>query len=161
MTEKDQAASPLLDPSLFISDEVHEREVALADGQKHTFYIREQDAGVLRSFFAGQVSDDPDKQADSMARLIAKAICDPEGKPALSLVDAKRLKFAVQIALTKAISEVHSYQGKDSSPVSVCATSPCRPMRSSTIADTAAVRMVRYTFGNISGSLHSARRGAW
>jgi len=116
MTDNNQAATPLLDPSLFISDDVHEREVKLADGRKHTFYIREQDAGVLRGFFNGQASDDPDKQADSMARLIAKAICDPEGKPALSLGDAKRLKFAVQIALTQAISEVHSYQGKDSSP---------------------------------------------
>lgn len=116
MTETNNTAVPLLDPSLFISDDVHQREVKLADGRKHTFYIREQDAGVLRGFFAGQASDDPDKQADSMARLIAKAICDPEGKAALSLADAKRLKFAVQIALTKAISEVHSYQGKESSP---------------------------------------------
>lgn len=116
MTQTKNIAVPLLDPSLFISDAVHEREVKLADGSKHTFYIREQDAGVLRGFFSGQVSEDPDKQAESMARLIAKAICDPEGKPALSLVDAKRLKFAVQIALTKAISEVHSYQGKESLP---------------------------------------------
>lgn len=116
MTETNNTAVPLLDPSLFISDDVHQREVKLADGRKHTFYIREQDAGVLRGFFAGQASDDPDKQADSMARLIAKAICDPEGKAALSLADAKRLKFAVQIALTKAISEVHSYQGKESLP---------------------------------------------
>ncbi|SMR69248.1 MULTISPECIES: phage tail assembly chaperone family protein, TAC [Stenotrophomonas] len=116
MTETTNTAEPLLDPSLFISEDVHRREVKLADGRKHTFYIREQDAGVLRAFFAGQASDDSDKQADSMARLIAKAICDPEGKQALSLVDAKRLKFAVQIALTKAISEVHSYQGKESLP---------------------------------------------
>ncbi|MBA0428383.1 MULTISPECIES: phage tail assembly chaperone family protein, TAC [Stenotrophomonas] len=116
MTETNDAAVPLLDPSLFISDDVHEREVKLADGSKHTFYIREQEAGVLRGFFTGQSSEDPDKQAESMARLIAKAICDPEGKPALSLAQAKRLKFAVQIALTKAISEVHSYQGKESLP---------------------------------------------
>ncbi|MFH7495157.1 hypothetical protein RA267_28260, partial [Pseudomonas syringae pv. tagetis] len=90
----------LLDPSLFISDDVHERQVKLPDSKEHTFYIREQEAGVLRGFFTGQASDDPDKQAESMARLIAKAICDPEGKPALSLSQAKRLKFAVQIALT-------------------------------------------------------------
>lgn len=122
MTETNNTAVPLLDPSLFISDDVHQREVKLADGRKHTFYIREQEAGVLRSFFAGQASDDPDKQADSMARLIAKSICDPEGKPALSLTDAKRLKFAVQIALTKAISEVHSYQGKESSPAEEAAS---------------------------------------
>lgn len=115
MTETNNTAAPLLDPSLFISDDVHEREVKLADGSKHTFYIREQEAGVLRGFFAGQVSEDPDKQAESMARLIAKAICTPDGKPALALAQAKKLKFAVQIALTKAISEVHSYQGKESS----------------------------------------------
>ncbi len=115
MTHNNQAATPLLDPSLFISDEVHEREVTLADGSTHTFYIREQEAGVLRAFSLGQVSDDPDKQAESMARLIAKAIASPEGKPVLSLSDAKRLKFPVQIALARAISEVHSYQGKESS----------------------------------------------
>ncbi|WP_329753233.1 phage tail assembly chaperone family protein, TAC [Stenotrophomonas maltophilia] len=116
MTETNNTAAPLLDPSLFISDDVHEREVKLADGSKHTFYIREQEAGVLRGFFAGQASEDPDKQAESMARLIAKAICTPDGKPALTLAQAKKLKFAVQIALTKSISEVHSYQGKESSP---------------------------------------------
>ncbi|WP_049400006.1 phage tail assembly chaperone family protein, TAC [Stenotrophomonas maltophilia] len=115
MTETNNAAV-LLDPSLFISDDVHEREVKLADGSKHTFYIREQEAGVLRGFFTGQSSEDPDKQAESMARLIAKAICAPDGKPALTLAQAKRLKFAVQIALTKEISEVHSYQGKETSP---------------------------------------------
>ncbi|MEU9859177.1 phage tail assembly chaperone family protein, TAC, partial [Streptomyces sp. NPDC047974] len=116
MTETTNTAAPLLDPSLFISDDVHEREVMLADGKKHTFYIREQEAGVLRGFFAGQASEDADKQAETMARLIAKSICDPEGNPALSLAQAKRLKFAVQIALTKEISEVHSYQGKETSP---------------------------------------------
>ncbi|MBA0291029.1 hypothetical protein D7Y39_14530 [Stenotrophomonas maltophilia] len=116
MTETNNTAVPLLDPSLFISDDVHEREVMLADGKRHTFYIREQEAGVIRGFFAGQASDDPDKQAETMARLIAKSICDSEGKPALTLVQAKRLKFAVQIALTKEISEVHSYQGKETSP---------------------------------------------
>lgn len=116
MTETTNTAAPLLDSSLFISDDVHEREVMLADGKKHTFYIREQEAGVLRGFFAGQASEDPDKQAESMARLIAKAVCGPDGKPALSLAQALRLKFAVQIALTKEISEVHSYQGKENLP---------------------------------------------
>ncbi|OBU55123.1 phage tail assembly chaperone family protein, TAC [Stenotrophomonas maltophilia] len=116
MTETTNTPAQLLDPSLFISDDVHEREVMLADGKKHTFYIREQEAGVLRGFFAGQASEDPDKQAESMARLIAKAVCGPDGKPALSLAQALRLKFAVQIALTKEISEVHSYQGKENLP---------------------------------------------
>ncbi|WP_401742130.1 phage tail assembly chaperone family protein, TAC [Stenotrophomonas geniculata] len=116
MTENTNTAVPLLDPSLFISDDVHERQVKLPDGKEHTFYIREQEAGVLRGFFAGQASEDPDKQAESMARLIAKSICDPEGHPGLSLAQAKRLKFAVQIALTKEISEVHSYQGKENLP---------------------------------------------
>lgn len=115
MTETNQTATPLLDPSLFISDEVHEREVKLADGSTHTFFIREQEGGVLRAFGNGQFSDDPEKQADSLARLIAKAIATPEGKPALTLAQAKRLKFSVQMALGKAISEVHSYQGKGSS----------------------------------------------
>lgn len=115
MTDTNQAATPLLDPSLFISDEVHEREVKLPDGSTHTFYIREQEANVLRAFGNGQFSEDPDKQSESLARLITKAIATPEGKPALTLAQAKRLKFSVQMALGKAISEVHSYQGKGSS----------------------------------------------
>ena len=115
MTENNQAATSPLDPSLFISDEVHKRDVKLADGSTHTFYIREQEGGVLRAFGSGQFSDDPEKQADSLARLIAKALATPEGKPALTLAQAKRLKFPVQMALAKEISEVHSYQGKGSS----------------------------------------------
>lgn len=116
MSEKDEVASPLLDATLFISEEVHEKKVQLPDGLEHSFFIREQEAGALRAFFSGQASDDPDRQAESMALLIAKAVCDQSGKSVLSLGQAKRLKFAVQIALTKAISEVHSYQGKESSP---------------------------------------------
>ncbi|MBO9859225.1 phage tail assembly chaperone family protein, TAC, partial [Xanthomonas sp. A1809] len=81
-----------------------------------TFYIREQQAGVVRAFAVGQQSDDPEKQSESMARLIAKAICTEDGKPALTLEQARNLKISVQYALAAAISGVHSYQGNVSSP---------------------------------------------
>ena len=40
----------MMDDSLFISDAVHEREVELPDGQKHTLFFRELPASKFRSF---------------------------------------------------------------------------------------------------------------
>ncbi|MFS8372429.1 hypothetical protein JH314_08365 [Xanthomonas campestris] len=116
MTNPIPTAPPLFDPSLFVSPDVHKRQVKLADGKEHTFYIREQLSGVVRAFLSGQTSEDPEKQAESMARIIAKAICTQDGNPALSLEQARNLKFSVQIALASAISGVHSYQGNVSLP---------------------------------------------
>ncbi|ASK92627.1 MULTISPECIES: phage tail assembly chaperone family protein, TAC [Xanthomonas] len=116
MTNPIPTAPPLFDSSLFVSPDVQTRQVSLPDGKEHTFYIREQQAGIVRAFALGQSSDDPEKQADSMARLIAKAICTQDGKPALTLEQARNLKISVQYALAAAISGVHSYQGNVSSP---------------------------------------------
>ncbi|USJ00854.1 phage tail assembly chaperone family protein, TAC [Xanthomonas prunicola] len=116
MTNPIPTAPPVFDSSLFVSPDVHKRQVKLADGKEHTFYIREQLSGIVRAFLSGQTSEDPEKQAESMARIIAKAICTEDGNPALSLEQARNLKFSVQIALASAISGVHSYQGNVSLP---------------------------------------------
>ncbi|MCS3807802.1 phage tail assembly chaperone family protein, TAC [Xanthomonas sp. 4461] len=127
MTNPVQTAPPLFDASLFVSPDVHTRQVKLADGKEHTIHIREQLAGVVRAFLSGQTSEDPEKQADSMARIIAKAVCTEDGKPALTLEQARNLKFSVQIAFAAAISGVHSYQGNVSLPTEEAASGSDTP----------------------------------
>ncbi len=111
MTKK--TPQPKMDPALFISDEVHEREIVLGDKKKHLFYIKEQEAGVLYAFTQARSEDNAERHADAAARLVAKSVCDSEGNPVLSVPDAKRLKLKVLSAMVTAIMEVHSDQGKE------------------------------------------------
>lgn len=119
MTEETTPAASLLDESLFISENVHAKDVELPDGKKHLFHLRELPAAEFHVFINAQREEDPDRQADSWPRLIAKAVATPAGDPVLSLDRARKLKFSVQAALVNAIREVNSYQGKANSPDSV------------------------------------------
>ncbi|KIP87456.1 hypothetical protein SN15_01790 [Stenotrophomonas maltophilia] len=116
MNEKNKAAAALLDDSLFISDRIHVRDVELPDGQKHKFHFRELPAAEFHVFLGAQRDDNQERQADSWARLIAKAVVTPDGELVLSLDRARALKFSVQAALVNEIREVNSYQGKATSP---------------------------------------------
>lgn len=118
MTEETIPAASLLDDSLFISDTIHKKHVELPDGKQHLFHLRELPAAEFHVFINAQREEDPDRQADSWPRLIAKAVATPSGELVLSLDRARELKFSVQAALINAIREVNSYQGKASSPAS-------------------------------------------
>jgi len=116
MTEETTSPENLLDDSLFVSDKVHHKDVQLPDGKKHLFHLRELPAAEFHVFINAQREEDPDRQADSWPRLIAKAVATPTGELVLSLDRARELKFSVQAALVNAIREVNSYQGKASLP---------------------------------------------
>ncbi|MCQ9615941.1 hypothetical protein L1889_03840 [Paenalcaligenes niemegkensis] len=70
----------MLDKSLFVSDEIHEREIKLADGKKHKFYFKELPAGEFRRYAFANESDDEQVRIDSMSRLVAESVVTPDGK---------------------------------------------------------------------------------
>lgn len=92
--------------SLLVSDEIQEREVALPNGEKHTLHFREVPVVVFRRFQIAEGSDDDEVRASSIARLIQSSLCEPDGKPALTIEQACKLKPAAASALLDAVLEV-------------------------------------------------------
>ncbi|MFW8566149.1 hypothetical protein [Orrella sp. 11846] len=98
----------MLDSSFFVSDVVHTREVELADGSTHTLHFKELPAGVFRRFALDNQNDNEDVRVDSMARIVAAGLVTPEGKPALTFEQAKRLKAEPMLRIFEAIQEVNA-----------------------------------------------------
>lgn len=91
----------------FVSDEIHERTVELGDGSKHVLHFRELSVTELRRFAQAERSDDEDVRAQSVAKLIAASLCDPDGKPAMTVEQAVRLKPKVGNAIFAALMSVN------------------------------------------------------
>jgi hypothetical protein len=95
----------MIDPALFVSEALHEKEVTLGDGTKHMVHLKELPAVEFRKLH--------DSESDGMATLIALSWVTPDGKPALTLKDVNRLKPNVFSALVTAIMEVNGFGAKN------------------------------------------------
>lgn len=95
--------------SLFISDQVHERPVELPDGTTHTLYFRELPAAEFRKFHLAEQSDDENLKANSMIRLVAASLCEPDGKQALTVQRAAKLKSQALGAIFAKVLEVNGF----------------------------------------------------
>jgi hypothetical protein len=74
----------MLDKSFFVSTELQEREVELADGSKHVLYFKELPAIEFRRFALAEQSENENVKATSIAKLIAASLCDADGKLAIT-----------------------------------------------------------------------------
>lgn len=97
----------MLDSSLFVSEEVHEREVELPDGKKHVLYFKEVPASVFRKYGLAERSENEEVRAGSMSILIAASLCDKDGKPVLTYERALQLKAAAATKLFEAVLDVN------------------------------------------------------
>lgn len=102
-----------LDPSLFISDKVHERVVELGDGTKHSMHFRELPNSDLLRFTFAERSEDDDARATARAKLVAASLCDPQGKPGITLADALRLKPQVLTAFFVQVLQVNGFGAEE------------------------------------------------
>ena len=98
----------MLDKSLFASDQIHEREIVLADGKKHKLYFKELPHGHFRQYALDNESDNEQVRIDSMSRLVSEGLVTKDGKRALTLAQARNLKPGPLIAIFNAIQEVNS-----------------------------------------------------
>jgi hypothetical protein len=96
-----------LDDSLFVSDKVHERKVTLPDGQEHTLFFRELPALEFRKFAADERSPDENVRAGSVARLIVASLCEADGKPALTMDKARKLKASAAEAILSVVLKLN------------------------------------------------------
>jgi hypothetical protein len=94
--------------SFFVSTEIHQKEVELADGEKHTLYFKELPHVEVRQFQLNELSEDHDVRVLSMARLIAASLCEADGKPAVTVEQATQLKASVVSKLMQVITDVNA-----------------------------------------------------
>lgn len=98
-----------LDQSLFISAQVHERTVEMADGQKHVLHFREVPTSVFRAWQIAERSEDLAVQVSAGPRLIAASLCNADGTPALNEKQAADLKPRVANAIGVVVMELCGY----------------------------------------------------
>ncbi|MDD2663959.1 MAG: hypothetical protein PHD19_09380 [Dechloromonas sp.] len=95
----------MLDESLFVSSELHEREVKI--GQKTIrLHFRELPAVDFIRFHDSLKSGDEDAKAGATAKIVASAVCNSDGTPAMSYEKALTLKPVALNALFSAAMEV-------------------------------------------------------
>jgi hypothetical protein len=102
----------MLAKSLFVSEEVHERKVVLPNGEEHSLFFKQIAHVDFRKFLLAEKSGDDDKQAASMAKLIASSLCEPDGKPAITVAQALKLNAAAANAIAEKVLEVNGYGEK-------------------------------------------------
>lgn len=113
----------MLDASQFVSSTVHEREVELADGKKHTLHFRELPYIEVSRYQTGIQSDKESERAAASAKLIAACLCKPDGEDAITYDQAKRLKPAVGTAIFMAAVAVNTVAKKKPSDPEATSTS--------------------------------------
>lgn len=97
----------MLDKSFFVSTELQEREVKLADGSKHVLYFKELPAIEFRRFALAEQSENENVKATSIAKLIAASLCDADGKLAITFEQALNLKASAMNSIFEAMLEVN------------------------------------------------------
>lgn len=103
--------------AFFVSTEIHQRTVTLADGSKHELHFRELPVSMFRKFQIAEESEDEDVRAGSMAKLISASLCEPDGAPAMTYEQAMNLKPNVSSRLFDAVISLGgSDKGKGSPP---------------------------------------------
>jgi hypothetical protein len=108
-----------LPAALFVNAELQTRAVVMPDGSSVELHFRELPAVEFRRFQIAEGSDDDEKRAASISRLIVASLVEPDGKPALTLADAARLKGSAANAILAAILEVNGFGEKKSADPSL------------------------------------------
>jgi hypothetical protein len=98
-----------LPDALFVSEEVVEREVELGDGKKHKLYFKAVSHVEFNKWVAALTSPNEDVRDRAHSRLVVASMVTAEGKPALSLEQANRIKPKVLRQLSDVIAEINDF----------------------------------------------------
>lgn len=104
-----------MDANLFVSNEIHEKKITL-NKKEVTLYFKEIPAIEFRRYFLIEQSGDIDKQIESMPRLIASSLCNPDGTLALTADKARTLTPNAMVELFKAVLDVNQQGGDEGKP---------------------------------------------
>lgn len=97
----------MLPASLFISDLIHEKTVALPDGSEHVLHFKELPAVEFIKFSRLAQEGSEDARAGASAKLIAASLCEADGKPAMKYEQALKLRTPALNALFAAVMEIN------------------------------------------------------
>lgn len=98
-----------MDASWFVPPELEEKAVRLADGSTHALHFRHLPNTDFEVYAMQVNSADPEVAGRAAATLLAKGLCDADGKPSLPLERVVLLKRPVFRALFSALLEVNTY----------------------------------------------------
>jgi hypothetical protein len=92
----------MLPAALFRSDELHKRDITLADGSVHTLHFREMTKAEEQKMraIAG-------KDGDHVSYMIAVSLCDDQGASVVDEDQAGNLKRGVRNAMVTAIMDIN------------------------------------------------------
>lgn len=93
-------------------DTIEERTVTLGDGSKRVLHFKHLPNTAFERYALWRGSDDEEVVASAAQRLVVLGVCDPDGKQALTLEQAVRLKRNVLQALFMTVLEVNGYSKK-------------------------------------------------
>jgi hypothetical protein len=102
----------MLDESLFISDEIAEKEIELADGTKHVLFFKQLPNTAFERHAMWCNSADEDVVAMASVRLLVMGLCEADGKPAVTSEQAERIKRPVMRQMVQALLEVNGFGSK-------------------------------------------------
>lgn len=97
----------MLDDSLFVGSDIHEREVEVATGKTVKLWFKELPAVDFIRFHAHSGSTDDAVRSGAAALLIAACVVNPDGTPAMTHQRALQLKSKPLNAIFAAVLEVN------------------------------------------------------
>lgn len=106
--------APNLPAAFFVSQDITEHPITLADGSVHKLRFREPSAKIMRRYYFTATANASDEFDSAVAEMISAALVDTEGAQVLTVQQALGLKFEVQAAMVNAIRG-HATPGKPSS----------------------------------------------
>lgn len=95
-----------LDSAFFVSEAVHEQVVKLGN-EEHVLHFRELPAVEFIKMQAHLQSVDEDVRAAAMCKIVAKSVCEPDGKRSMTEDQALNLRTDALNALFTAILKVN------------------------------------------------------
>ena len=101
-----------LDSSFFVSEAVHEQVVKLGN-EEHILHFRELPAVEFLKMQAHLQSVDEDVRDAAMCKIVAKSVCNPDGKLAMTEDQALNLRTDALNALFTAILKVNGRGDED------------------------------------------------
>lgn len=105
--------------SLFASEDVSQKEVTLPNGETHSLYFLDLTQQEFRRWRDALESKDQAEKDSATARLISVCLCQPDGKPALTIEQALTLKPAALLAISNAIMQLNGFAAKNDLPSEV------------------------------------------
>lgn len=95
-----------LDDAFFVSQSVHEQVVKLGN-EEHVLHFRELPAVEFIKMQAHLQSANEDVRAAAMCKIVAKSVCEPDGKRSMTEDQAMNLRTDALNALFSAILKVN------------------------------------------------------